>query len=58
MLNIWYWKEKQVSKTCNYILCYIQVPYFSIDDAHLMYNAHPKIFRRSFWCIDNAHDAN
>ena len=35
-----------------------QVPYFSIDNAHLMYNAHPKLFRHSFWCIDNAHDAN
>ena len=43
------------------------VPYFSIDNAHLMYNAHPKLFRHSFWCIDNAmtyfsidnaHDAN
>jgi hypothetical protein len=32
--------------------------YFSIDNAHLMYNAHPKLFRHSFWCIDNAHDAN
>jgi hypothetical protein len=21
-----------------------------------MYNAHPKLFRHSFWCIDNAHD--
>ena len=27
-----------------------KVPYFSID------NAHPKLFRRSFWCVDNAHD--
>jgi hypothetical protein len=34
------------------------VPYFSIDNAHLMYNAHPKFFRHSFWCIDNARDAN
>jgi hypothetical protein len=24
------------------------VPYFSIDKAHLMYNAHPKLFRHSF----------
>ena len=32
------------------------LPYFSIDNAHLMYNAHPKLFRHSFWCIDNAHD--
>jgi len=23
------------------------VPYFSIDNAHLMYNAHPKVFRHS-----------
>ena len=29
---------------------------FSIDNAHLMYNAHPKLFRHSFWCIDKAHD--
>jgi hypothetical protein len=21
--------------------------------VHLMYNAHPKLFRHSFWCIDN-----
>ena len=32
------------------------LPYFSIDNAHLMYNAHPKLFRHYFWCIDNAHD--
>ena len=32
------------------------LPYFSIDNAHLKYNAHPKLFRHSFWCIDNAHD--
>ena len=36
----------------------LEVPYFSIDKVHLMYNAHPKLFRHSFWCIDNAHDAN
>ena len=24
------------------------LPYFSIDNAHLMYNAHPKLFRHSF----------
>jgi hypothetical protein len=35
-----------------------RLPYFSIDNAHLMYNAHPKLFRHCFWCIDNAHDAN
>ena len=34
----------------------VQVPYFSIDNAHLMYNAHPKLFRHSFWCTDNAYD--
>ena len=33
-----------------------KLPYFSIDNAHLMYNAHPKLFRHSFWCIHNAHD--
>jgi len=32
------------------------LPYFSIDNAHLMYNAHPKLFRHSFWCVDNTHD--
>jgi hypothetical protein len=36
----------------------MKLPYFSIDNAHLIYNAHPKLFRHSFWCIDNAHDAN
>jgi hypothetical protein len=35
-----------------------KIPYFSIDNAHLMYNTHPKLFRHSFWCIGNAHDAN
>jgi len=25
-----------------------KLPYFSIDNAHLMYNAHPKLFRHSF----------
>ena len=32
------------------------LPYFWIDNAHLMYNAHPKLLRHSFLCIDNAHD--
>jgi len=32
--------------------------YFSIDNAQLVYNTHPKLFRHSFWCIHNAHDAN
>jgi hypothetical protein len=34
------------------------LPYFSIDNAHLTYNTHPKLFWHSFWCIDNAHEAN
>ena len=25
-----------------------RLPYFSIDNAHLMYNAHPKLLRHSF----------
>jgi hypothetical protein len=37
---------------------WIQLPYFSIDNAHLMYNTHSKLVRHSFWCTDNAHDAN
>ena len=37
---------------------FFHVPYFSVDNTHLMYNAHPKLFRHSFWCIDNAHGAN
>ena len=43
--------------SCNCWSTYIYkiIPYFSIDNAHVMYNAHPKIFRHSFWCIDNAH---
>jgi hypothetical protein len=24
------------------------IPYFLVDNAHLMYNAHPKLFRHSF----------
>jgi hypothetical protein len=36
----------------------MKLPYFSIDNMHLMYNAHPKPFLHSFLCIDNAHDAN
>jgi hypothetical protein len=32
--------------------------YFSIDNAHLMYKAHPKLFQHSFLCIDNVRDAN
>jgi hypothetical protein len=28
--------------------CYAYIPYFSIDNAHLMYNAHPKLFRHSY----------
>ena len=27
---------------------HFEKPYFSIDNAHLMYNAHPKLFRHSF----------
>jgi len=26
----------------------LQLPYFSLDNAHLMYNAHPKLFRHCF----------
>jgi hypothetical protein len=29
-------------------------PYFSIDNVHLIYNAHPNFFRHSFCCIDKA----
>ena len=36
--------------------CRYNITYYSIYNAHLMYNAHPKLFRHSFWCIDNAHD--
>jgi hypothetical protein len=36
----------------------ITITVFFIDNAHLMYNAHPRLFRHSFWCIDNAPDAN
>jgi hypothetical protein len=32
--------------------------YFSVDNTHLKYNAHPRLFQDSFWCIDNVHDAN
>ena len=52
-------------KIINSVPCLL--PYFSIDDAHLMYNAHPKLFdvpfdvsitRMTYFLIDNAHDAN
>jgi hypothetical protein len=33
----------------------MQVPYFSGDNAHLMYNAHRKLFRHPLRCIDTAH---
>jgi hypothetical protein len=35
-----------------------KIPYFLIDNTHLMYNVHSKLFQHSFWCIDNAHDAD
>jgi hypothetical protein len=35
-----------------FTLSYYQLWYFSID------NAHPELFRHSFWCIENARDAN
>ena len=54
------WITKQCVKSSNSDEIYVdlKIPYFSIDNAHLMYNAHAKLFRHSFWCIDNAHDAN
>jgi hypothetical protein len=36
----------------------LQLLYFSIDNAHLMHNAHPKLFRHFLLCIYNARDAN
>jgi len=39
-----------------YVGFFLLLSYFSIDNAHLIYNAHPKLFRHSFCCIDNAHD--
>jgi hypothetical protein len=58
-------KPKHIEGNVNYkmvqhilFVIKMQLPYFSIDNAHLMYNAHPKLFRHSFWCIDNARDAN
>jgi hypothetical protein len=46
------------NRTCFWNSPPSKLPYFSIDKAHLIYNAHPQIFRHSFWCMDNAHDAN
>jgi hypothetical protein len=34
-----------------YICIHTHIPYFSIDNAHLMYNTHPKLFRHSFWYL-------
>jgi hypothetical protein len=42
----------------SYIYIGPQIPYFSIYNAHIMYNAQPKLFRHSFRCTNNAHDAN
>ena len=39
-----------------YIGLLLLLPYFSIDNARLMYNTHPNLFRHSFCCIENAHD--
>jgi hypothetical protein len=33
----------------SYMACTRKLPYFSVDNAHIMYNAHPKLFRQSFW---------
>jgi hypothetical protein len=39
----------QLALTANLIIiCIYKIPYFSIDNAHLMYNPHPKLFRHSF----------
>jgi hypothetical protein len=37
-----------------------EVPYFSVDNAHLLYYAHFHLFGILFFffCIDNAHGAN
>ena len=37
-------------RAVSHLILAFKLPYFSID------NAHPKLFRHSFWCIDNAHD--
>jgi hypothetical protein len=29
-------------------ILFLELPYFSIDNAHLLYNAHPKLFRHFF----------
>jgi hypothetical protein len=49
--------EKKLIITINWVVL-DYIPYFSIGNAHLMYNAHAILFRHSFWCIDNARDAN
>jgi hypothetical protein len=46
----------RIETTCVKLLRYI--PYFSINNSQLIYNAYPKRFRHSFWCIDKARDAN
>jgi hypothetical protein len=44
--------DKNIFKNEEKYAAFVELPYFSID------NAHPKLFRHSFWCIDNAHDSN
>ena len=53
-------------KAVTAVLLKIEIPYFSIDNAHLMYNAHPKLMYTAVYracsfftnldlfCIDNA----
>ena len=46
-------KQEKINATYFFnilLTVHLNIPYFSID------NAHPKLFRYSFWCIDNAHD--
>jgi len=44
------WTLSKIEKTLGFKIYSFRfyIPYFSIDNAHLMYNAHPKLFRHSF----------
>ena len=45
LIFVIYWKETGMlhTKISNH-----NIPYLSIDNAHLMYNVHPKLFQHSF----------
>jgi hypothetical protein len=46
-LHSWYYSQVLDYQDIQIIRC--KIPYFSVHNVHLMYNAHPKLFRHSFF---------